>query len=268
MVISRRAEMGEANFDHYLAMEVRKRHYLAARAAALAVREQAESDENARAWNALQRRVPANVTVLRLVLPTGPRRSIRTSTTRRARYRLHLMRIIEEAQGMPAAAAPVAATAQSGGTGMAGGLCAFCGGGCCTMGGDQAYLSAATMRRYMDAHPDRSNEEVLSAYLGHVAPATRVRSCSNQTGTGCSLPREMRSDICNRFSCEPLARLEAAEHGLQPVQAVLLVRRRQDHWRREDPHVDNGLNACAVMGVNGLRRLSPARLLARDDSNA
>lgn len=268
MVVSRRAEMGDANFRHYLAMEVRKREYLAARATALAAREQAEAGENGRAWDALQALLPPGAAPLRLVLPTGPRRSRRLSAARRERYRQHLLRIIEEARGMQAGAAPMAAVAESGGAGMAGQLCGFCGGGCCTMGGEQAYLSPATMRRYMDAHPGCPDEEVLAAYLGHVAPRTRIGSCINQTGAGCSLPRELRSDICNRFSCEPLARLDAAERAAQPVQAVLIVRRKQDHWRCANPHVDNGLNACAVMDASGLRRMSPVALSARHDSNA
>lgn len=269
MVVGRRTEMGETNFRHYLAMEVRKREYLAARAAALAAREQAEAVENGRAWDALQALLPANVPALRLVLPTGPRRSVSPSRERRARYRQHLLRVIAEARGMPAGASPgLAAAAESGGAGLAGRLCAFCGGGCCTMGGEQAYLGAATMRRFMDAHPGCSDEEVLSAYLGRVAPRTRIGACINQTRTGCSLPRELRSDICNRFSCEPLARLEAAERATQGAVAVLIVRRRQDHWRRADPYVDNSMNAGAVMEADGLRRLPPHRLSARRDSNA
>jgi hypothetical protein len=272
MVVSRRAEMGEANFRHYLAVQVQNRQYITARTAAQAARELAESRENGAAWDALRARLPAmpEPEPLPLLLPTGPRRSRRVPQARRARYRLHLLRIIGEARALPAGEAPAAAAAEgaSGGSGMAGRLCAFCGGGCCTMGGEQAYLSAETMRRFMDGHPGWSDEEVLQAYLGRVATTTRAGSCINQTAAGCSLPREMRSDICNRFSCEPLARLEAARRGPQPVQTVLIVRRQQDHWRRAESARDNAVNACAVMRETGLRRFPPAVLATPLDNQA
>ena len=267
MVVSRRPAMGEAAFRHYLRMQARHRQYITAHGQALAARAIAESAENAAAWDALQARMPAGAgpAPLRLVLPTGPRRSVRQPEERRERYHRHLAGIIDEARAMDAtttADSAACAEAAVGGSGMAGSLCAFCGGGCCTMGGEQAYLSAKTMRRFMDGHPALSNAEVLSAYLGRVAPATRTGSCINQTGAGCSLPRDMRSDICNRFSCEPLAHLEAAACGPAPVRTVLIVRRKQDHWQRANPSLDNAMNACAVLDGTGLRRI-PLAALAR-----
>ena len=271
MVVSRRAEMSEPNFRHYLAMQAGQRQYIAARGRAVAARELAASGENGAAWDALQAHLPARAepAPLRLVVPTGPRRSVRPSGERREAYRLHLVRIIGEARAMPIAtmAAPDdgASAGATGGAGMVGRLCAFCGGGCCTMGGEQAYLGPQTMRRFMDGHPQLSNEEVLSAYLGRVAARTRIDSCINHTGAGCSLPREMRSDICNHFACEPLARLEAATHAAQPVQTVFIVRRNQDHWQRANPHLDNAVNACAVLRETGLRRVPLAALAGVPD---
>jgi hypothetical protein len=259
MVVSRRNVMSEANFRHYLGMQVRQRQYILARTAALAAREQAEARENGANWKALRARLPAALGTepLELQLPTGPRRSRRLPNERRARYRIHLLRVIAEARALPAGRDGVAAAsdAATGGPGMAGTLCAFCGGGCCTMGAEHAYLSAATMRRVMDGQPELSDDEVLSAYLSRVAPLTRAGSCINHTAAGCSLPRAMRSDICNRYACEPLASLEAAGRGPQPVQTVLIVRRRQDHWKRANPDLDNAVNACAILSGTGLRRV-------------
>jgi len=261
MVVSRRAGMSEANFRHYLAMQVQHKQYIVGRTAAQAAREQDEARENGAGWDALRSRMPAtDAEPLHLLLPTGPRRSHRVPQERRAQYRLHLLRIIEEAHALPTGTTGAAVNDEgtSGGAGMASQLCAFCGGGCCTMGGEQAYLRAATMRRYMDAHRSLSDEDVLQAYLGRLAPATRVGSCINHTATGCSLPRDMRSDICNRFSCEPLTHLEAALRGAQPVHTVLIVRREQDHWHRAQPGLDNAINAWGVLRETGLRRFPPA----------
>lgn len=272
MAVSRRMEMGEAGFRHFLAMQAGQRQYIAAHGQAMAAREIAESSANAAAWDALQARLApaAGLEPLRLVLPTGPRRSAPPPRERRERYRLHLVRIIGEARAMAPGAAhdgDVDAGAATGGSGMAGRLCGFCGGGCCTMGGEQAYLGAQTMRRFMDGHPQSSDEDVLSAYLGRVAARTRIGSCINQTGAGCSLSRDMRSDICNRFACEPLARLEAAARAAQPVQTVLIVRRKQDHWQRANLHLDNAVNACAVLRETGLRRVRLAALAGAPDSD-
>jgi hypothetical protein len=152
MAVSRRGQMSEPNFRHYLDMQAEHRRYILARTAALAARELAEAGENETAWNALRARLPAaaDTQPLRLLLPTGPRRSCRLPQERRARYRMHLLRIIEEARTLAPDAAGLEAIEEppSGGSGMAARLCAFCGGGCCTKGGERAYLDAATLRRH------------------------------------------------------------------------------------------------------------------------
>jgi hypothetical protein len=272
MAVSRRGQMSEPNFRHYLDMQAEHRRYILARTAALAARELAEAGENETAWNALRARLPAaaDTQPLRLLLPTGPRRSCRLPQERRARYRMHLLRIIEEARTLAPDAAGLEAIEEppSGGSGMAARLCAFCGGGCCTKGGERAYLDAATLRRFMDAQPGIADEAVLQAYLDRVAPVTRSGSCINQTATGCSLPRAMRSDVCNRFACEPLARLEAAQEGTVRPQTVLIVRRRQDHWQRTNPELDNAINAGAILGPAGLRRVAFAVLPGASSGSA
>jgi hypothetical protein len=199
---------------------------------------------------------------LTLLVPTGPRRASRLAVTRRARYRAHLLAIIEEAASFEGPVAPLAASspATDNASAMPGQLCALCGGGCCTKGGDEAYLSAATMRRFMNAHPDLSPEQVAAEYLGRMSDKTQTGSCINHTGQGCSLPTAMRSDTCNRFSCESLARLQAAQRAGDKVQAVLIVRRKQDHWWRNEPAVDNGVNALAVLREVGAKRFAPSML--------
>ena len=44
--------------------------------------------------------------------------------------------------------------------------CASCKGWCCRDGREHAYLTAPRLRRHLDAHPGRSLDDVLAAYLG------------------------------------------------------------------------------------------------------
>ena len=256
MVVSRRADMGEALFRHYLQTQSRQRQFQAAAVHAAAERKLAEVRENAAAWQALRARLPAGLTPepLALLLPSGPRRASRLAALRRTRYRAHLLQIIDEADAFVGPVAPEV-TAAGGASAMPGRLCAMCGGGCCTQGGNQAYLSAATMRRFMNAQPALSKQEVAAAYLACLSDKTQAGSCINHTRQGCSLPKEMRSDTCNRFACESLSRLEAAQRGPAGLQAVLIVRRKQDHWNRAQAGAKN-----AVTGLALLREAEPPGL--------
>jgi hypothetical protein len=266
MVVGRRASMGEAGFRHYLQLQARHKQQLAAHTAATAARRLTEAADNDRAWTLLQRLAgaPGNGApdALRLALPSGPRRARPLAFVRRERYRLHLQALVADAAALASGgssdiACDTAAVAST----MPGQLCALCGGGCCTRGGDHAYLSAATLRRFMDAQPALSGDAVVSAYLDRITSTTQAGSCINHTRAGCSLLREMRSDICNRFACAPLARVLASQRGEQPVQVVLVVRRAQDHWRRAEPMLPNGINGAAVLRESGVQRMS-AGLLA------
>lgn len=260
MVVSRHTDMGEAGFRHYLQIHTRHKQHLAAVEAAIVARRLADVGQNARAWSALRARLPAALAPepLSLLLPSGPRRTRPLAAARRERYRAHLLHIVAEACGIETLEVsrpmPPAGSAST----LQGQLCALCGGGCCTRGGERAYLSAATMRRFMDGQPQLSADEVVAACLDRLAVRTQTGFCINHTGTGCSLPKEMRSDICNRFSCESLARLQAAQRGPDAVHAVLVVRRKQDHWHRAEPAVDNAINAFALLREAGTRRFPHA----------
>jgi hypothetical protein len=260
MVVSRRADMGEAGFRHYLQMQARHTQHRAAVARAALERKAAEAGENAAAFAALRARLPTQLAAepLQLLLPNGPARASRVGAERRARYREHLLDIIAEA-GLIAAGPPVAmpaATPAASPSLMPGKVCGICRGGCCTRGAEKAYLSAETMRRVLDAQPALSAQQLLDTYLERVPDKAQSGSCINHTARGCSLPTDLRSDICNRFSCEPLARLQAAQREGVPVQAVLIVRRKQDHWRRNEAAVDNRVNALAVLRATGVQRVA------------
>jgi hypothetical protein len=86
--------------------------------------------------------------------------------------------------------------------------CSICQGHCCRTGGDQAYLDTKTIDRYRRSHPEASPMDVLAAYLTLVGDTTYVGSCVYHQADGCSLPRAMRSDTCNRFYCSDLLAFE------------------------------------------------------------
>ncbi|MEJ7807873.1 MAG: hypothetical protein WKG03_18375, partial [Telluria sp.] len=156
--MSRRADMGDSGFRHYLQTQVRLREFQAALARAAKERKLAEVQENAATWLALRARLPAGLTPepMALLLPSGPRRASRLPALRRERYRAHLEKIIEEAAALEGVA-PLASEVQLA-SAMPGQLCALCGGGCCTQGGNEAYLSATTIRRFMDTQPAFTKE--------------------------------------------------------------------------------------------------------------
>lgn len=84
-------------------------------------------------------------------------------------------------------------------------LCGMCRGGCCTAGGNAAFITSATIRRVREQMPELSDEDILQAYLSRLSTQTITDACINQTTTGCVLPTEMRSDTCNGFFCDALS---------------------------------------------------------------
>jgi hypothetical protein len=255
MVVSRRADMGEASFRHYLQRHAQQKREQMALVAVTKARRQAEAEANARTWTALYAfaRLPSGPAAapLRLLLPSGPGRARPLTSARRERYRAHLLAVAKIAAAMAPGTPRAAAIDAAAPSPLPSRLCALCGGGCCTRGSDHAYLGAPTLRRFMDAHPALSPEEVVAAYLERITNKTQAGSCINHTRSGCSLPRDMRSDTCNDFACASLAEVQAAPRE----QVVLVVRRKQDQWRRDRVDLDNAVNGAAVLSETGVRRM-------------
>ncbi len=118
-------------------------------------------------------------------------------------------------------------------------LCTLCKGGCCRDGKEHAYLSAATMRQYMDRHQDLSEIQILQLYLSHLNEESIKDSCINQTSTGCALPRELRSDICNAFYCDPLRSYQRKAGDSEEEEPVLVIQRAATLHSIPDPDVYN-----------------------------
>jgi hypothetical protein len=101
--------------------------------------------------------------------------------------------------------------------------CAACRGGCCESGADHAYLYPDHFRRLLRKHPGKSKEEFLREYLSRLPAASTQGSCIYHSEAGCTLPRELRSNLCNTFRCGDLEELLAAQPSEGAPLPVLVV---------------------------------------------
>lgn len=92
--------------------------------------------------------------------------------------------------------------------------CAVCQGACCLAGGTRAHLDAATLVRVRHDRAQAglpSDEAALEAhYVAHLPVVHVAGSCAFHGEAGCTLPRTLRSDLCNRYLCGALAQLDRA----------------------------------------------------------
>lgn len=145
--------------------------------------------------------------------------------SRRQKLRVRLTHLIETAltdwEAAPQSAEVVEETQRD--AGILNQVCARCQGHCCRNGGDEAYLKEENFRRYADAHPGAQPVDVLAAYMDRVGETTYEGSCIFHGPVGCTLTREMRSDICNEFFCTELREFQR-EHGTSPQRGFYATR--------------------------------------------
>lgn len=102
--------------------------------------------------------------------------------------------------------------------------CAACRGACCANGGEHAFLRTRTLREVMAAHPAWGDEDVIAAYLAHLPLRAMQNGCVYQGARGCTLPREMRSAICNAYLCAGL-KTALGEAAVVPPVGVFVAHR-------------------------------------------
>lgn len=101
-------------------------------------------------------------------------------------------------------------------------LCALCRGRCCRFGLDgHAFLEAHQLRAWLASRPGAAWADAVDHYLGLVAPEHLHSSCLFHARDGCRLPREQRSDVCNRFACSVLE--QARDIARPDADAVVVV---------------------------------------------
>jgi len=266
MVLAQRETLGEAAFQQRLQRQARNTRAQRARAREeherLRAQFEAEDAENTARWAVFDQDHPGEHPAdrfLRLIVPSGPHQARPLAEQRRRRYRDHLHQLIaqavlpEDASTMPAGdTTPVTEGHTRSGSRLPDHLCAMCRGGCCTRGGDTAYLTVATLRRFMAEHPHLRPRQVLSAYLDRLATRTQPQSCINHTASGCSLSRDMRSDTCNRYLCSAQKELHGRLDDTEALTGVLVIQRRQNHWNRHTPGVDNAIVGGATITESGI----------------
>lgn len=136
-------------------------------------------------------------------------------------------------------------------------LCAQCRGGCCASGGDHAHLCIGTMRQFMDQHPDKSQTEILETYLSYIPEIGVFESCILQSETGCSLPRELRSDVCNGYFCEPLVEWQEKSRDLGERTVVSIQRKHHDWWAGYKDGESNEIVEVTLIKHNGSESIPP-----------
>ncbi len=263
MVIEQAGSMSAAAFQQHLLWRSRNIRAQKARAQAedlrLKAKFEAEDQENARWWSRLERLAPGQHPpdrFLPLTLPLGPGRRSNLAERRRRHYRDLLNQLIAQAvssqDAPPDLAEHLAPADQGPAARLSEQVCTLCKGGCCTKGGDSAYLSVNTIRRFMALRPELRPRDVLSAYLDRLSHRTQQGSCINHTDRGCGLPREMRSDVCNHYLCGAQKELHHRLEDQPPLLGVVAIQRQQDHWHRHDPDCANPIVGGATVTEAGI----------------
>jgi hypothetical protein len=171
------------------------------------------------------RAVPPNT--LTAVLPAHDRPLAPQDPARRKLFAERLAGIMEDAAADPAGPTgdpPYPEVPASPCDRLARTACASCRGLCCKHGEQHAFIRPATLRRYLKLHPDQTPVQALETYLSHIPAESTAGSCIYHGRQGCTLPRALRSDVCNHFICDDLERLQkvvaAFGENAPPVVAV------------------------------------------------
>ncbi len=100
--------------------------------------------------------------------------------------------------------------------------CASCRGYCCRQGEDHAFLRWYALKTQIIRHPDDDDESIVARYLSYLGTHAITGGCVYQSATGCTLPRDMRAGICNRFFCDGQRALLQRFTDDDPVRAYIV----------------------------------------------
>lgn len=103
--------------------------------------------------------------------------------------------------------------------------CTACQGHCCQQGrGRHAFLAQSVFENLFHLHPHLGMEEVIAFYVAALPDQSVKDACVFQSRTGCTLPRDWRSDVCNTYRCRDLIRLsDKFPPGRDKAVAVVAV---------------------------------------------
>lgn len=163
------------------------------------------------------------------VIPAVTARLVNLPERRRRALRDHLNALLDQTAGLPAPPltaeepAPSPTPRESRLQAVLGQACACCQGFCCEGGGDHAYLTVETLRRYQAAHPDQRPHDFFAAYLERVDQRTVEGSCIYHQADGCALPRALRADLCNQHFCKALVEFQRDLPTTGPVRGFFVA---------------------------------------------
>lgn len=114
--------------------------------------------------------------------------------------------------------------------------CMACQGYCCLLGKDtNAFIGSLLIAYYRHRNPDAAPDEVKADYLSHLPEVSTQEGCVYQGPKGCTLPREMRADICNSYHCSGQEHMMSALKGREEPPHVAIVALATWHWESDDP---------------------------------
>ena len=163
------------------------------------------------------------------VIPAATNQLVNLPERRRRALRDHVNALIDQAAGWPAPPpmaeepAPPPTERESRLQIVLGQACACCRGFCCEGGGDHAYLTVETIRRYQAAYPDQRPRDILAAYLERVGQRTVEGSCIYHQADGCALPRALRANLCNRHFCKALVEFQRDLSATGPIRGFFVA---------------------------------------------
>ncbi len=181
-----------------------------------------EMAETINAQRAMSRRLPI------AIVPSNDRVTGALPRELRERFLTKLGPKIEEAMRREALGAghteSDSLVADTGLSALLGSACATCRGDCCTGGTDHAHLDVDSLARVRVSYGWDTFADVMGAYVAHLPRVHFKGSCVYHGTQGCTLPRDMRADICNRHLCGALAQLtRAIDAGDRPPFIAVAV---------------------------------------------
>jgi len=163
---------------------------------------------------------------LTAVLPAQDRPLLPQDPVRRTLFAERLAGVMEDAaadQDGPTGDPPVPELPATAAETLTRAACMSCRGHCCRHGDLHAFIRPATLRRHLKLHPEQTPAQALQVYLSHIPSEATAGSCIYHGRRGCALPRAMRSDVCNRYLCEDLERLQSVVAPGKAIPPILAV---------------------------------------------
>ena len=139
---------------------------------------------------------------------------------------------------------------------LLGQACAACRGTCCKHGREHAFLGGLRLARYLADHPGRTPEQAVAAYLAHLPGESFEDACVYRGRAGCTLPRDLRAELCNAYECAGLRAYRRALEQGGPQSGCAVVRE------------DHRIAGSAFFDAGRLRRYAPVAGTGRPPKGA